>query len=123
MREMIAREVSAPPTYEELLKVLRPTTALLYRIVWHYSKRPGQVCRLPLRELARRLHVGQSTILLHLRALVEAGYVVDLTPDAHKKVHEYVISGKPVCGPTPSCFASLAESAILYEEEEREPGE
>ncbi len=86
------------PSYEDLLLSMRPTSALLYRLIWRLSHGPpgARGCRLPLRELACQLHVAPSTVLLHLRALVRAGYVVDLTPRRRPASHLYMLSDKPV---------------------------
>ncbi len=88
----------SPPAYDHLLLVMRPTSALLYRLIWRLSHGPPgeRGCRLPLREIALRLRVAPSTVLLHLNALVRAGYVLDLTPHRRPGTHLYVISGKPV---------------------------
>jgi DNA-binding transcriptional ArsR family regulator len=87
------------PAYEDLLRVMPPTSALLYRLVWRLSRGAAgeHGCRLPLREIARRLGVAPSTVLLHLRALVRAGYVSDLTPGRRPGAHLYVVTSKPVC--------------------------
>ncbi len=85
-----------PPSYDELLRVMLPTSALLYRLIWRLSRGRECGCRVPLRELACRLRVAPSTVLLHLKALVRAGYIVDLTPHCRPSAHRYVISGKPV---------------------------
>ncbi len=87
-----------PPPYDLLLRLMHPTSALLYRLVWRYCHGPpgDRGCRLPLRELAARLRVAPSTVLLHLRALVRAGYLIDLTPRRRPGSHLYVVSSKPV---------------------------
>ncbi len=86
------------PSYDLLLRIMHPTSALLYRLVWRYGHGPpgGRGCQLPLRELAARLHVAPSTVLLHLRALVRAGYLIDLTPRRCPGSHLYIVSTKPV---------------------------
>ncbi len=73
-----------------------PTSALLYRLVWRLSHGGQRQCSLPLRELAYRLNVSPSTVLLHLNALVRAGYILDLTPRRPTRTHVYVLSDKPV---------------------------
>lgn len=83
-----------PPAYDELAQVLHPTSALLYRLIWRACQRPEGVCRVALRDLAWCLRVAPSTVLLHARALLRAGYIAELNPGKH--THEYVISGKPV---------------------------
>ncbi len=85
-----------PPSYDQLLRIMLPTSALLYRLIWRFSRGQERGCRVPLRELACRLHVAPSTVLLHLNALVRAGYVLDLTPHRRPGTHLYVVTCKPV---------------------------
>lgn len=87
-----------PPPYELLVPLMRPTSALIYRLVWRLSHGPpgGRACRLPLRDIASRLGVAPSTVLLHLRALVRAGYLIDITPRRRPASHLYIVSGKPI---------------------------
>ncbi len=64
-------------------------TAAVYGVVHRHCQMRDGICRASIRRMAQLVGVDRATILRHLRKLVEAGYLEDLTPDQRNKPHIY----------------------------------
>lgn len=67
---------------------------LIYGKVWRYSQMKHKVCKASIPTLARELSCGYAAVFRGLKRLVKDGFIVDLTPDRKRSVHEYVVTDK-----------------------------
>jgi len=63
--------------------------AAVYGIVWRHCEMDDHICRASVGRMADLLGVSENTVRRHLNALVEAGYIIDTTPDRRNAPHVY----------------------------------
>lgn len=73
---------------------LGSVSALVWGLVWRFSKLEGGACYASQSTLAFYTGISRKTVTRHLQALCEKGYVEDLTPDLLGKPHTYVPTNK-----------------------------
>ena len=69
-------------------------TAAVYGVMWRYCQMEDGVCRAALSTIADRIGVDRRTVIRHIATLVDAGYIVDTTPDATHVPHIYADAGR-----------------------------
>ena len=82
------------PVIDVVANELGFITAGVYGIVWRHCQMDSHVCRASAETLAAMLDVSVNTIRRHIRKLVEAGYIIDDTPDRRNAPHVYRDAGK-----------------------------
>jgi len=82
------------PVILSLIPEVGAVCALVYGRVWNYTQMEDGVCTASVQTIANDLCMSYNTIQGHLKALVEAGYLVDLTPDRRNGSHTYADTGK-----------------------------
>lgn len=66
----------------------------VFSVVLRHQRMRQRVCRASIERMASLLGVHRHTIVRHLRQLVEAGYLRDLTPDINWKPHHYMLTAR-----------------------------
>jgi len=88
-----------PATFTPLIDVLVDDMGLIsaavYGRVWRYCQGKQGVCCASLRTIAEELDLSSRTVLRHVKALCEHGYLKDLTPDLRNRAHTYKDIGQP----------------------------
>lgn len=67
--------------------------ALVYGLVWRHCQMYKGVCTASHSTLAKHAGTTRQTIKRHLKTLIEAGYIEDLTPGTRGKPHVYCDTG------------------------------
>lgn len=76
-----------------------PMAALVWGVVWRYCQMSGGLCWASQSTIGRRLGLSREAVRRHLRRLVEAGYLDDLTPDPLPgRPHTYADTGRARVG-------------------------
>ncbi len=86
------------PVYDLVAAQHGLVTAAVYGIVHRHCRMREGVCRASTRRMAQMLGIDDVTVLRHLKVLVQAGCLEDLTPDQRHKPHVYrdVYLARPV---------------------------
>lgn len=82
------------PIFDTVAGDVGTVCAAVYGLVWRYCQLKNKVCSASWETLAKKIHVCTKTIGRHLKALVKAGYIVDLSPDRRYETHHYVCTNK-----------------------------
>ncbi len=82
------------PVIDALVEELGLIPAAVYGAVWRFCQLEDGVCRASLETIADRVGVDRRTVLRHVKALCEAGYLRDLTPDERARPHRYADTGR-----------------------------
>jgi len=81
------------PVIDALVDELDLMTAIVYGVAWRYCQMEDGVCRASLETIASRVGISRKTVERHMKALCEAGYLKDLTPEVRNKPHTYADTG------------------------------
>jgi len=65
--------------------------ALVYGVIWRYCQMRKGVCFASLTALGEKVGMTRQCFARHLQTLLDNGLVVDRTPEAKGKTHEYVV--------------------------------
>lgn len=84
------------PAPDAIAQDLGPSAALVWGQVWRYSRMKHRVCRASQSRIADRIGMSRKTVGRLLQELLEAGYIIDLTPDWVGKQHQYIVSDRIV---------------------------
>ncbi len=68
--------------------------AVVFGVVWRYCQMSDGVCHASLERIAARVGVDRRTVLRHIKALCQAGYLRDMTPNERARPHTYATTGK-----------------------------
>jgi hypothetical protein len=82
------------PIIDVLVDEIGLIGASIFGRVWRYCQGKRRVCQASIDTLASGLGISGRTVQRHLRALCEAGYLEDLTPDLKNRPHTYRDTGK-----------------------------
>jgi hypothetical protein len=102
------------PVFDALVRTYGRTRAEVFGVVWRYCQMRDRVCRASQSRLASELDMCRDTVSRHIGALVEDGYLEDLTPDLAGAPHTYRDTGKLE-------FVSLVGAIDHGAEDERGP--
>lgn len=69
-------------------------TSCIFGKIWRYEKMRDGVCKASISTLAEEVGVSYNTILTHIQKLIDAEYIVDLTPNLKNRPHIYKTTGK-----------------------------
>lgn len=84
--------------------------AAVFGRIWRYCEMSEGECRAPLKKIANRLGISYRTVLRHIKALVDDGYLEDLTPDLRNRPHRYRETGKAGIRVKIEAFPTRSES-------------
>ncbi len=70
--------------------------AAVYGVVWRYCQGPYGVCQASLETIGGHLGLNWRTVHRHIKSLVRAGYLQDLTPELRNHPHVYADTGRAV---------------------------
>jgi len=82
------------PVIDSVAQQMGFVTAGVYGLVWRHCQMEDRVCRASVETLAEMLQLSPKTIRRHLDLLVQAGYIIDTTPDRRNAPHVYRDAGK-----------------------------
>ncbi len=94
MGDFVAQVKGFTPVIDVVVEDVGLVAAAVYGAVWRFSQMQDGVCRASLETIAARVGVNRWTALRHIKALVQAGYLRDLTPDEKGRPHRYADTGK-----------------------------
>jgi DnaD/phage-associated family protein len=84
--------VMAPDAITQELGIV---SSCVYGKIWRYERMKDGVCRASIATIADELgELSYNTILSHIKKLIEAGYIEDLTPDLKNRPHVYKTTGR-----------------------------
>ncbi len=89
------------PIFDTVAARLGLVTAAVFGAAWRHCQMRDHVCRASAHRLARLLGMNHSTVHRHLRRLVEAGYLEDMTPNRRFRPHVYRLAYPPLPPPAP----------------------
>lgn len=82
------------PVPDSLVKEYGLITAAVWGRVWRYAQMDSGKCLATHEKLSEGLNIGRRTLIRHLSALIENGYIIDHTPDLRNKPHELTTTRK-----------------------------
>jgi hypothetical protein len=95
MSKTILAEVDGfTPVIDRLAQECGAITALVFGRVWRYCQMKDGVCNASLETIASGIGMSPWTVERHIKTLVKAGYLEDLTPTLRKHPHTYKDTGK-----------------------------
>jgi hypothetical protein len=125
------------PVIDSLAQEYGAVTALVFGRVWRFCQMSNRVCNASLETIAVGIGISLWTAERHIKTLVKAGYLEDLTPNLRKHPHTYRDTGKatasnadlhpanlvvqntnPDLQPAPTGLANSQLKKVLREEEE-----
>lgn len=77
------------PVFDAVTAKVGPMAALVYGRVWRYCQMADHVCRASQERIAADLGVSRKFVNEQLARLVEAGYLIDLSPEVRNRPHVY----------------------------------
>lgn len=82
------------PLLDTILQQYGLYTAAVYGEIWRYCQMRNSVCYASVQTIADKLNISYQTAFTHLKELVDAGYIEDLTPEYTNRPHNYRVTGK-----------------------------
>jgi DNA-binding Lrp family transcriptional regulator len=94
MNKFLSEIKGFTPVIDVLVHELGLMPAVAYGAVWRYCQMEDGVCKASMTKIARRIGVDRATVHRHIKALCEAGYLKDLTPEMRNCPHIYADTGR-----------------------------
>jgi len=95
MSKTVLAEVKGwTPVIDLVMQDVGLVTAAVFGRVWRYCQMENMVCYASMDTLADELNISVPTIRKHIEQLVEAGYLVDKTPNLNGHPHTFADTGK-----------------------------
>jgi len=82
------------PVIDEIVQDLGLMPAVVFGRVWRYCQMKDGDCSASLERIATEIGVSRKTVERHIKALCDAGYLVDTTPNRRNRPHHYKDAGK-----------------------------
>jgi len=82
------------PVIDVIVKDVGLVEAVVYGVVWRYCQRANGVCTASLETIGAQVGVSDRTVLRHVKALCDKGYLIDTTPELRNRPHVYKDAGK-----------------------------
>ena len=83
------------PVFDTVAARFGLVTAAVFGAAWRHCQMRDRVCRASTHRIARLLGLDHSTVQRHLRRLVEAGYLEDMTPERRFSPHVFRLANLP----------------------------
>lgn len=83
------------PLFDEITERYGIVTSAVFGYVWRKCQMEKGVCCASFQTIADDLNVSRKTIINHIKILANDGLVEDLTPDADRKPHKYLVKEIP----------------------------
>ena len=110
MSKFLSEVKGFTPVIDVLVHELGLMPAVAYGAVWRYCQMEDGVCKASMAKIARRIGVDRATVHRHIKALCEAGYLKDLTPERRNCPHIYADTGRAKIKGLLAVESSVAES-------------
>lgn len=81
------------PAFDHLLENYGPIRALVFGKYWRYWAAYGKACN-SQEAMAEEIGIDDRTLRNHLKALVDDGYLEDMTPKLKNRPHSYIPTSK-----------------------------
>lgn len=82
------------PVPDALVAKFGLVTAAVFGRVWRYSQASRGVCDASQQKIADELGLDRVTVNLHIKKLVDGGYLKDRTPTVTNRPHTYAVTDK-----------------------------
>lgn len=83
------------PLIDSLVQEIGLMPALVFGVVWRFCQMgEAEACYASLDTIAERVGISYKSAQRHVRALCDAGYLFDATPDLRNRPHTYRDTGK-----------------------------
>lgn len=79
------------PVPDEIAQEFGIIAAAVWGRMWRYAQMSDGVCRASYKMIADNLGITRNTVIKHISTLEQAGLIHDITPDAIKSAHKYLI--------------------------------
>lgn len=93
-RTILANVEGFTPIIDAVVTELGLMPAVIFGRIWRYCQMDDQVCKASLETIGDSIGVDKATVMRHAKALCDAGYLKDLSPDLRNRPHVYVDTGK-----------------------------
>lgn len=90
------------PIFDTMAARFGVITAAVFGAAWRHCQMRDRVCRASTHRMARLLGMNHSTVQRHLRRLVAAGYLEDMTPERRYSPHVFRLANRSLPRPDPS---------------------
>jgi len=80
------------PVPDDLVREFGVMTAAVWGRMWRYAQMSDGVCRASIKTIADSLGIARNTVIKSISILERAGLLQDITPDAIKSAHKYLVS-------------------------------
>lgn len=108
-RTILAKVDGFTPVIDTVMKETSLITAVVFGRVWRYCQMETGVCNASLDRIANGIGLSRTTVMQHIKVLVDIGYLKDHSPDLRNHPHTYSDTGK--AGLYVGVSASLPPSA------------
>ncbi len=75
------------PCFDKLIPEVGLIPAMVFGLIWRYTRMSDHICRASAHTLATRLGVHRATVMRAIQTLIDAGLLEDLTPDLRGRPH------------------------------------
>ena len=82
------------PVPDSLVTKFGLVTAAVYGRIWRYSQASRGVCDASQQKIADDLSLDRVTVNLHIKKLVDGGYLKDKTPTVTNRPHTYAVTDR-----------------------------
>jgi len=79
------------PLFDEITQQYGIVTAAVYGYIWRKCQMESGHCSASFQTIADELNVSRRTAVTHVKQLVNDGLITDLTPNANRKPHKYLV--------------------------------
>jgi len=94
MSKFLTQVEGFTPVIDVVVDDIGLVPAIVYGIVWRYCQMDNGICRASLDTIADKIGMSRKTVERHIKALCEAGYLEDTTPEVRNRPHIYTDTGK-----------------------------
>ena len=94
MKNVSAEIGGFTPIIDAVVSEVGFVPAAVFGVVWRFCQLKDGVCNASLDTIAAKLDISTRTALRHIKALCDAGYIEDTTPELRNRPHVYRDTGK-----------------------------
>lgn len=84
------------PLFDDITEKHGLITSAVYGYIWRKCQLDKGVCNASFQTMANDLNVSRRTIVTHVKLLVSEEIIHDLTPNADRKPHKYIVQTREI---------------------------